>query len=528
MSTNRKIAKASLILMAVSMTGNLLSMLKEILAAKFFGISRAIDAFNSALTIPNYTTSIIVSISTLVFMPAFIKNMHEGGRESANELAGVFMNYIFLILAVLAAAVFFSTNGIIAFSFKGLNPQAQHLGANLLKILSVTMLLSGMITILTGILNSYEQFFWPSVSQIFVTLCTMFFIVFYARHWGVFVFAAGLLGGLLIQLVILLATARRFGFRFRPNLRLNHPGAVKMLKMSSVVLLLAVIGGINPFINRAMASWLPEGSIAALAFAEKLLLIPSTIISASLVTAIYPFFSMQAAGNKLDEMRHTLASSMKMSGFLYIPIAVTMIVFARPAVQVLFQRGAFDMRATQLTSTILIFLSFQLFFSYAGALMQRLIFVFQDMKVVFYLALIGTGMNVALNYIFIKTIHPPVAGIALSASAGSLISALIYFAVLKKRLSFLHGLSIIRSLASYPVLAAASGALMYFAYNFLDGAIRYSIVNQFIKIGAAACAGLAVYAAASRLFGIEEMVKIHGIAASKIRGLLQPSAQRNQ
>jgi putative peptidoglycan lipid II flippase len=492
-------------------------MIKEMLAAKFFGIARSMDAFNSAITVPNYIYAIVITMATFAFMPAFIKIKQGEGREAANELAAVLLNYLFIALALCFIVMFAFRGWIASTGFMGFDAGTSRLTADLLAVLSVTTLLSGMIILLTTILNSYEQFFWPSFSQVFVTLGTMFFIVFFSKNLGVFVFAWGLLSGLAAQLVILIVCAAKYGMRYSFRLKTNHPEAGRIFRISFTLLLIALVAGLNPFINRAMASWLPEGSIAALSYAEKLVLIPMTLISASLITAIFPFFSMQAAENKIDDMKNTFATSVKMSGFIYIPIAATMIVLAKPLVVVLFQRGAFDSRATDLTSTILVFLSIQLFFLYAVAIMQRMIFVFQNTWVIFFVVLLGIIQNVILNYIFIKTVNPPAAGIALSASAGSFISAVVYFMILKKMLSNVHGLSIARSLLSFLLLSAAAAITAHFAYRVLSGIPVHFFVGRLALIAAATAAGIAVYLALAFALRIEEIEKMYNIAKVKIR-----------
>jgi len=194
-----------------------------------------------------------------------------------------------------------------------------------------------------------------------------------------------------------------------------------------------------------------------------------------------------------------------------------MIIFAKPAVAVLFQRGAFDQRATDYTSIILIYLSFQLFFSYAAAIMLRLIIVFQDMRIFFFISMTGIALNLILNYIFIKTITPPAAGIALSASVGGLILVVISFLVLKKRLKFIHGLSIMRSLSRFSLLSGAAGIIMYSVYKLLNGLITHTFVSQVTVICVSAAAGYTVYAALAYMLKVEEIGKLIGMVRTKLR-----------
>ncbi|MFH1368243.1 MAG: lipid II flippase MurJ [Elusimicrobiota bacterium] len=521
MSTNRKIAKASFILIIISVLGNLLSMGKEMLAAKYFGITRSMDAFNAALTIPNYISAMMISIFTLVFIPIFVRYKHENNPQEADRMTSIMLNFALIFLSVTALVIFLGAGNIVSYGFRGFDPSTSFVTASLMKILCVTAVFSGIITILTSVLNSNQRFFWPSVSQLFVTLSTMTLIVFFSKRWGVFVFAWGLAIGLLIQLLILAFCIKASGFKYTFTLDLKHPGLIKTARFAGIIIILSLISGLTPIINRVMASWLPQGSIAAISYAEKLLLIPSTLISTSLLTVLFPFFSMQAAENKIDELKHTFASSIKMSGFIYIPLATTMIIFAKPAIKALFQRGAFGAEATNLTSIIFICLTIQLFFSYAVAIMQRIIFVFQDMKVLFFFTVLSTAMNVLFNFIFIKLVNPPAAGIALSASTGSMLTLFVYYSIIKKRLKNMHGLSILKSLTVFFFLSLVSGAVMYYFYSWFDTLIAYSAVSQTGKIGIACALGTVVYLGLSYLFKLEQASKIKEIIFEKIQNFPQ-------
>ena len=521
MSTNRKIAKASVLLMGISVLGNLLSMGKEMLSAKYFGISVSMDAFNAALTIPNYVSGITMSIFTLIFIPVFVQYKQSSDPEEANRMASVLINYIFSGLALLAAVVFFSAGLIVQYSFVGFDAPTAALTVKLIRILCFSFVLSSIITILSSILNSYEHFFWPSASQIFITISTIGFIVFFSKTLGVSVFAWGLILGLIFQLIALIISSRNTAFKYRFDFNLRRPGISKTAKGAVAILMLALIGNLNPIINRAMASWLPQGSITALSYAEKLLLIPSTFIMASLLTAIFPFFSMQAADNKLDEMKYTLASSIKMSGFIYIPLSLTMMVFSKPTIMLLFQRGAFTAAATDLTSILLIILSAQLCFSYITAIMMRVVIVFQDMKTIVGLVLFNTGINVALNLLFIRIMEPPIAGIALSSTLGTFISLPLYYYILKKRMVFLHGLSILKSLSFFSLLALAPVFLMKVVHGWINTFFVYSAVSQFFIIAVSCLAGFAVYLGLAYYYKVEEAHKLYDITANKIKAIFK-------
>ena len=494
---------------------------KEILVANYFGISMKMDAFYTAITIPNLITSIIVGTFGLVFLPIFV-NYKTTDREEANRIASISINYIFIFMLFASIIIFFFSKQIIFYSFRGLNTETALLSINILKILSITVVFTGLIGVMTWILNAYKHFSAPSFSQMFITISIIAFILLFVKRMGVYVFAWGTLVGLIIQFVFLLPFTKKEGYSHYFDFNLNHPALKKTIKLSLIFILLGIISGITPVINRIMASWLPSGSIAALAYADKLVQVPLIIFSGSIATAIYPFFAGQLAENKIDEMKDTLATSIKMTGFIFIPLAVTMMILSKPTIQLLFQRGAFDEHATNLTSAIFICYSFQLFSNYALVIMMRLLLVFQDMMSILKITITSVVFTVLLNFIFIKIVNPPAAGIALSSSVVCLFTAILYFGFLKKRIKNLHGLSIIKSLLKTTVLAVISGMVIFSAYQFLNKFIfNQSILNKIIILTGATFSGIIIFIIMTVIFKIEEAEKIYTLIKNKVQNILK-------
>lgn len=514
MSTNRKIAKAYSILVFAGILGYGLSMFKEMLGASYFGVSRAMDAYYAALTVPNLINAIVLSPFTIIFVPIFIKYKLES-RDAANRLVSVISNITLIALFCASIAAFAFAAQVIKYVSPGLDAETSVNAVKMLRIISLSMFFGGAVNVLTGILNAFEHFFWPAISAMFVTLSTIFFILVFADKWGVFVIGWGLLVGTILQAVFLVPFAVKHGFKHYKTLDLDHPEIKRSLNLSLLFLIMAVVAGLNGVTNRFMASWLPGGSIAALAYADKLVQVPVNIFTGAIAAAIYPFLSAQAAGNRIEDIKDTVSMSIRMSGFIFIPMAVIMMVLARPTIELVFQRGAFDAAATELTSKIFVFYSLQLFSNYAVAIMQRLLFAFQCFKSIFKIVAAGVVLNLLLNFVFMKVMGPPACGIALATSLGTFLAAVMYFATLKKRISNLHGLAILKSLAGTTAISLAAGLTAFLAYKSLGGLPRVTLADRTLHLAAASSAGLAVFISVSSALKLEEFQKVYMLVKSK-------------
>ncbi|MEJ2745788.1 MAG: murein biosynthesis integral membrane protein MurJ, partial [bacterium] len=413
MSTNRKIAKASAILISASSLGYILSLFKEIMVANYFGITKAMDAFYAAITFPSLINNVLLTTFGAVFIPLFVRYRLKD-RAEAERIAAVTFNYLVLFLVLVAVILALGAPWIIRYGFHGLAGDTAGIAVHILRILCITVVLSGAIGVMVGILNAQEHFSSPAFSNMTITAGTILCIALFVNRWGVFVLPYGLLFGLVVQLLVLAHVLKRRGYRFSLALNAGHPAVKEMLSLSYVYFWAIIAAQVNLLVDRVMASYLASGSIAALGYAEKLIQVPMVIFTGSIATAVYPFFSSQVAGEKIGELKDSLAKSIRISGLIFMPLTAMLIVLAGPLVRLIFQRGAFGRDATALTSALLICYSLQLFFYTAGIIIIRVFLAFQEMAVLVKVALAGMCLNALLNVLFIRLFQPPAVGIALS------------------------------------------------------------------------------------------------------------------
>jgi putative peptidoglycan lipid II flippase len=510
MSTNRKIAKASIILIIVSILGYFLSISKEMVVASSFGIARSVDAFYSALTVSNLAGNLLLGSFSTLFIPIFIKQLIADKRQ-ANILASVAINYLFLGLIALTAAVYLFAHPIIALAFHGLGADTISLTANILKILSITIICMGAVGVITGIMNSYEQFTVPALSQIIINLCIILFVVLLSGKTGIFSLVWGQALGFVLQVLLLLYFVRRTGFEYFFTFDLNQPALKGILGLMLIYSVGTLIFIGNSLVNRVMAAYLPAGSIAALAYADKLVQVPQIIFAGSISTVMYPFFAQQFAGNELEKLKDTFASGVKMAGALFIPTAVFIMLFSRPLVHALFQRGAFDARATELTATILVCYSFQLFYVFISSIMIKVYFTIQDFLTALKVSAAALLLTIIFNLVFMKIIDPPAAGIAVATSLSGLAACLLYFYFLKKKITNMHGLSIVKFLLKITIIAAVTGTTIKILSMFWQGIFGTSLFQQLYFLGASALLGAVMFVWLAYLFKIKEIRSFHAL-----------------
>lgn len=117
------------------------------------------------------------------------------------------------------------------------------------------------------------------------------------------------------------------------------PGAV----LGAAAPQLAMLGGMM------VASWLPQGSVAALYYAERLLELPLGVAGAALGVASLPVLSRLAADAQHEAFARTASTALRLSLCVTLPATAGLLAVSVPLVQTLFARGAFDASAVQAT-----------------------------------------------------------------------------------------------------------------------------------------------------------------------------------
>ncbi len=135
---------------------------------------------------------------------------------------------------------------------------------------------------------------------------------------------------------------------------------------------------INFLVNTILASSLPAGGIAALAYAWRVMLLPVGIVGQSLATAIFPTFSEQTARKETGEFLKTFSTAFRATLFLSIPAAVGLFLLGGPLIALVFQRGEFNARSTAETAWALQFFAIGLFAHSGLEIVTRAFYAMHD------------------------------------------------------------------------------------------------------------------------------------------------------
>jgi putative peptidoglycan lipid II flippase len=230
---------------------------------------------------------------------------------------------------------------------------------------------------------------------------------------------------------------------------------------------------------------------------------------------MFPTLSRLAARGARDDLRRTMANGVRQICLLLIPSAVAMAVLAEPITRLVYQRGAFDAQATELTSTAMLWWSISLPFQGVSLLFSRTFFSLQRPWATTAIA----GLNLVVNAALAAALYGPfeIAGIVLGTVVGTVAMCVAQGWILRRELGGVEGRTTV--LAALRMLGAAAllGAVSYGVWYGLDDVLGRGFAGQAISVLFALAAGFAAYAAAVWALRVPEALQIRRLLISRGR-----------
>jgi putative peptidoglycan lipid II flippase len=288
---------------------------------------------------------------TSAFIPVYSDVRAQQGERSARLFSGAMTVSLAALLAgVCLLGIYFARPLVVALA-PGFAGSAEKLGltARLTQIMFPFLFFIGLSAIAVGVLNSARRFFLPALAPVVQNLVMIAALVvaggLVEANAAVKWLAWGVVAGGALQLLIQLPLISKLGISPIPVLPWRAPSVSRCLALMGPAAFGMAILQINVLIDRWLASFLAEGSISYLYYANRLVQFPHGILSLAVAAAAFPLLADREArgrhGKGEGSARSPLAEAGRLTLFITLPAAFGLIALARPIMEVLFERGAF-------------------------------------------------------------------------------------------------------------------------------------------------------------------------------------------
>lgn len=495
-------------MMLITLLGKILGMVREQLLAANYGTDMQAAAFLLASRIPRtFFDVIFASAISASFIPVFVEYLQKKGRKEAFALANRFITMIstVTILMMLLGIVF--AKPLTLLIAPGYDVDTVTLCVGLLRMLFPTMLFTAVAFSFVGILQSLDEFNVPAALSVVSNGVLIVYYIFFNEKFGILGLTVAFLVGWAMQAIIQLPSLWRKGYFYRPDFHFKDAGLKKIGKLMLPVMVSTWIQPINFMVNTRFASQLAEGNlksgelgVSALEYANNLYTIIVGVFVLAIANMVFPKFSRMTENKK--EFGLAVRGTLKAMLFLLIPMTVGLMALAQPVVTLIYQRGAFDETAAQLTASALFFFAVGMVGYGVQNILSRAFYANQDGKTPFYSGLVSIVINALLCWLLLKPMG--IGGLALSAAVSSTAAAAVLLIPAVKQYPDILDKHLLLQLGRMLVAAAGMLVLVWGCREILLPILSGRVLGQILLLCICGGVGVVSYMLFARLLKIEE------------------------
>jgi putative peptidoglycan lipid II flippase len=519
---SRRLARNTAFFSVATGLSRLLGLAREVVAAKYFGVTAAMSAFTIAFQVPNLVRALFADSALQgAFVPVFTELLEKGQRKEAFRVASSLFCLIMLVLGTVTLLFIVFAQPLMSLFTPGFDdqPAIQDLTVQLSRLMFPIVMLLALSGVVVGMLNSFEHFAVPALAPVAWNLVIIGALVGLVPVLPdgdeIYAYAIGVLAGTVVQFLLPLPWLRGRGGRLTLRLDWRDENVRRVLKLMLPVTIALGLINLSLLINSLFATLVSDQAPAAIDKAFRVYQLPQGLFSISIATILFPTLSRFAARGAHGDLRRTMGNGMRQICLLLIPSAVAMAVLAEPIIRLVYQRGAFGPEATDLTSTALVWWSISLPFQGVSLLFSRTFFSLQQPRATTVLA----GVNLVINAALSAALYGPfeIAGIVLGTVVGTVVMCVSQGLLLRRELGGIEGGRTLAAALRMLLAAALLGGVSYGVWYGLDSALGRSFIAQAVSVLTALAAGFAAYAAAVWVLRVPEAHQIRRLLMSRGR-----------
>ena len=486
-------------------------LVREIVAASYFGISGAMSAFTIAFQVPNLVRSLFADAAIqAAFVPVFTEELEKGNRREAFRLASTLIYMVTLVLGAITAIFVLAAPLLVPIFAPGFSGEILDLTVTLSQILFPILIMLGVTGMVVGVLNSYDRFAAFAIAPFFWNLAIITVLVLVAPAFEgddrIYAYAIGVLVGTAIQLAIPAFDLRNTPFRPLLKLDWRMPDVRRVLLLMLPVTLSLGLINFNLVINSFFGTLVSDQAPAAIDKAFRIYMLPQGIFSVAVATVVFPTLARFAARREYDDLRSTMANGMRQILLLLIPAAAAVLVLSEPITRLVYQRGEFDAAQTDLVAEALFWFAFSLPFNGLFLLLTRTFFSLQRPWVPTAIS----GINLGVTALVALALYAPfgVGGIVVGTVVATLASVAAQATILRRQLGGLELTRLVDGAIRVTAAAALLAGVSYLVWDLLDDALGRGTVAQIASLGTALIAGASAYFGAVLALRVPEATQI--------------------
>ncbi len=434
------VLKAAWLIAVVTIFSKFIGFIRDIVIANCYGASTTSDAYFYAYQLPALAIVLLGGVggpfhsATVSVFSKIIPSLKEKANKEVNDLFNSFLTASFIVFFVVAILCFTFSDQIMQFIISGNNPELVHLASVHLKIMSPVLIVGGIVGIYYGMLISYREFMLPNISPILMSLVIIAMITLVKHDSTGKVLAIATTIGALCQFVYQLPKIKQLGLKIKPNFDFSNQHFKEICEFLFPAILSSTVGQIYVYVDMFFASSLMAGAWTALGYSNRVFQFPVGILVTAFLVPLFPIFSMLVGQKDYESIKSYFNKGVGVLFFIVFPIMIGIWIVGYDGIRIIFQRGAFDARATFMVTQALCFLSLSILPYVFRDSITRVYYAFGDSTTPFLTALFSILLKFTLNWLFVMKFAIGIGGITLSTSLVTLFNATLLGTLINQKL----------------------------------------------------------------------------------------------
>ena len=520
--------------------------IRGILIVAVLGTTLLADTYNVANTMPNILYNLLVGGAlTAIFIPQIVRSFeHEdGGDDFASRLITTIS---FILLVLVTVGMIFAPALVRLYApefFTAGFEREQEIAIAFTRYCLPQIFFLGLFTMLGQVANargSFGPLMWAPIANNLVgialfggflafspsiTISTITSSQIQILGWGTTL-------SVVVQALVLIPVVKKLGITLKPKLGLHGLGkSFNLAGWTLVYVLISQLGylvTVNVATSAAVRSAL-EGvktgvGYTPYTYAYFVMLLPYSIVTISIVTAILPHISKLALDGKREEVKDQLVRAIRLVGVITIPSAVAFLLFGPLITQSIFI--GIPNEDSRYIGYVLAALSFGLVAFSINLILIRGFNAFEDTKTQVVSILVINVIAVAMSYFFLYFLKNQwvTVGLGVAFSVSYLVGLFVTLGLLKKHIG---KLAISEFLSQHMRLLTASLLAMLPLYAFTKyiswvttDMSRAARAGELLLVMVIAFFG---YLFTAKAIGVEEISMVRHLGSSITRRSAKPS-----
>lgn len=500
--------KSAAVIFILSVLSKLFGIVRETVMFYYYGTGAINGAYIVASGIPNILFGIIAGGLISTFIPIYSRVLEKEGKDRATRFMNNTLTMIFFITVIFLIFGLIFTEELVHLSAKGFEGDVFDLTVKFTRVTLYALLTNGVYSIFTGYHQYEGRFYAAPVSGFFLNFIVIGSI-FVSAKTDPIVLVYGIVGGSLLQLLFSLFVAMFSGkYKYKVVFDVKDQYIKPMIIMAMPIIFGSSISQINNLIDRTIASSISMESVTVVNNASKISGAVFNLFVTSLTTVMYPTVIRQANRKEFGDLKNTITEIMNIISIIVLPATIGVIVLSGPIVSMFFNIDGNSLPHDLLNiQYALIGATVGLFAMSIKDVLIRVFYSLNDSLTPVIASAIAVVINISLNLALAPVLGAP--GLTLATSISALVSMVILYLILNKRLQGLHTRRLIKTVIKISIASVLMG-IVVFAVDLLGSKVFSNTLSIIVSVSAGGLVYLAaIYALkVPEFFDVLNMVKV--------------------